>query len=93
MKAYEKDPVTGIVRHLDDRRKLPERVIVLENPEGGRFERRRQYSPSRVIDALAAILNDLTGETFGLSYNKATDPERDQALAGWRIYAGYLAGK
>ena len=38
----------------------------------------------RVVDALAAILNQITGQDFGFIYNGATDAERTKAIQGWR---------
>jgi len=55
----------------------------------GAFEAVRCYSPVLVVDALAALLNQLTGESFGLSYNEADDPERARAVKAWRIHGHY----
>ena len=55
----------------------------------GHFEAVRHYSPERVVDALAALLNQLVGERFGLAYNDPTDPQRHLEVACWRVYAHY----
>ena len=57
--------------------------------EGFYFEAARHYSPEQVVDALAAILNHLTGEHFGMSYNEATDRERSRTVRAWRVWACY----
>jgi hypothetical protein len=43
------------------------------------------------VDALAALLNQVTGESFGLSYNDPSDDEREHAVAAWQVYAQYVA--
>jgi len=84
------DAVPAIVARLDDRRPLPERSVSFANRSSGAFEGVRHYSPEQVVDALAALLNQLTGESFGLSYNRATDAERSHAVRAWRAYAQFL---
>jgi|RhiMetdeSRZDD1v2_1073273.scaffolds.fasta_scaffold37490_8 hypothetical protein len=48
--------VPFIIRHMDDRRRLPVQEIHLRNPPGY-WEGTRTYAPKGVVDALAAILN------------------------------------
>src|SRR5262249_16602884 len=50
--------VPFIIQRMDDRRKLPDPSISLENPPNA-FEGLRHYNPEKVVDALAAILNQL----------------------------------
>src|SRR5262249_52475565 len=56
--------VPFIIQRMDDRRKLTDPTISLENPPNA-FEGLRHYNPEEVVDALAAILNQLTGQNFG----------------------------
>jgi hypothetical protein len=78
--------VPAIILRMDDRRELAVQYIALENRSPDAFEGIRHYEPEVVIDVLAAILNQVTGESFGAIYNGASDRERKQTLAGWRIY-------
>lgn len=76
--------VPAIIKRMDDRRNLPDPTISLENKSPDAFEGLRHYGPKKVVDALAAILNQLTGEDFGSIYNGGTDQERTEAVKGWR---------
>jgi hypothetical protein len=78
--------VPAIIERMDDRRKLPEPRISLQNKSPDAFEGLRHYGPEKVVDALAAILNQITGKDFGFIYNGATDTERDKAVSGWRDF-------
>ncbi len=79
--------VPYIIKYMDDRRSLPYRYIALSNAGAkNSFEAIRQYTPEKVVDALAAILNQITGERFGTIYNGATENERDRSVAGWRAW-------
>jgi len=78
--------VPAIIKNMDDRRPLPVRYIALENKSPQAFEAIRQYRPERVVDALAAILNQVTGQHFGFIYNGASDVERAKTVAAWREY-------
>ena len=71
---------------LGDSRPLPTRYLRLENRAIDRFEKFRQYGPETVTDAVAAILNHITGQHFGSIYNGATPAERDKAVAAWREF-------
>ena len=57
--------VPAIIRRMDDRRRLPDPRISLRNKSPDAFEGIRHYGPTQVVDALAAILNQLTGQAFG----------------------------
>ena len=81
-----KRSVPFIIKYLDDRRPLIYRSIRLQNNPANQIESMRHYSPEKVVDALVAILNQLTGRRFGFIYNGATEAERDEAVAGWRNY-------
>jgi len=78
--------VPAIIRQMDDRRRLPDPRMALRNKMPDAFEAIRQYGPIEVVDALAAILNQLTGRDFGSIYNGATDDERNKAVQGWRHF-------
>lgn len=78
--------VPSIIRRMDDRRKLPVHYIALKNTAAGSFEAFRQYAPELVVDALAAILNQVTAQHFGFIYNGTTDAERTKTIQGWREF-------
>jgi hypothetical protein len=78
--------VPTIIERMDDRRKLPDPNISLRNKSPDAFESQRFYGPKEIVDALAAILNQITGRDFGSIYNGATDAERDKAVHGWRDF-------
>jgi len=82
--------VPTIIDLMDDRRSLPIRQIDLENRFPGAFEAYRHYGPEKVVDALEAILNQLTSMSFGTIYNGGTDDERARAVNGWRVYQDVL---
>ena len=81
--------VPAVISALSDRRPLAERHVMLENHARDAFEAYRQYGPELVVDALAAWLNQVTGESFGFIYNGASDAERNACVAGWRLYLRY----
>jgi hypothetical protein len=78
--------VPAIIARMDDRRDLPDQRISLVNKSPDAFEGRRHYGPEEVVDALAAILNQLTGQSFGFIYNGASDADRTKTVQGWREY-------
>ena len=79
--------VPYIILLMDNFKTLPIKSITLENKGENAFEGYRHYGPELVIDALAAILNQITGEDFGSIHNgDAAQEERILALNGWRIY-------
>jgi len=80
--------VPAIIARMDDRRRLPDPNIALKNKSRDAFEARRFYGPQQVVDALAAILNQMTGRDFGFIYNGATEAERARTVQGWRDYLG-----
>jgi hypothetical protein len=53
---------------MDDRRSLPDPRISLKNKSPQAFEGLRHYGPQEVVDALAAILNQITGQKFKLHH-------------------------
>jgi hypothetical protein len=80
--------VPAIIRHMDDRRKLPDTHISLRNKSPDAWESMRYYGVERVVDALNAILNQMTGETFGWvdehKDESTKDAERAKMVRGWR---------
>ena len=78
--------VPSIIKRMDDRRKLADPRISLMNKSPDAFEGMRHYGPELVVDALAAILNQVTGQDFGFIYNGASDAERAKAIKGWRDF-------
>lgn len=85
--------VPSVIPRMDDRRKLPRAGISLENRATDAFEGVRHYSPDVVVDALAAILNQITGEHFGFIYNGASEEERDATIKGWKRYLDRVGPK
>ena len=80
------DAVPAIADLMDDRRPLGVAHIVLSNSPGA-FEAQRIYGPKLVVDALAAILNQITGDDYGSIMDGASERQRRLAVNGWRIYA------
>jgi hypothetical protein len=78
--------VPAIIARMDDRQLLPDPRISLRNNWPTAFEGLRHYGPQKVVDALAAILNQLTGQDFGLIYNGGSDAARTDAIRGWRAF-------
>lgn len=78
--------VPAIIGRMDDRRSLPDPRISLRNKSPQAFEGIRHYGPQQVVDALAAILNQITGQNFGFIYNGANDEERTKTIQGWRNF-------
>lgn len=76
--------VPYLVGHLADSRPLPIRAISLTNKAPGAFEGLRDFAPETVHDALAAILNQLTGQSFGNVYNGASRETRQNNVLAWR---------
>jgi len=79
--------VPAIVERMDDRRSLPDPRISLRNKSPQALEGLRHYGPEKVVHALAAILNQITGQDFGFIYNGATDAERDKTVRWWRDFS------
>lgn len=90
MIALGPDAVPAIIMLMDDDRPLPDRAISLRNLSPDAFEGIRHYGPDVMVEALAAVLNQITGENFGFIYNGATPGERRASINGWRIYLDHL---
>ena len=80
------DAVPTIIALMDDRRRLAVPAISLVNKSPDAFEGMRHYGPELMVDALAAVLNQITGEHFGFIYNGASDAERRATVTAWRKY-------
>jgi hypothetical protein len=80
--------VPAIIQQMDDRRALPDKYISLRNKSPDAFESMRHYGVDKIVDALDAILNQMTGESFGNIdiHNDvpAQDAERAKVVRGWR---------
>lgn len=90
LEALGSPAVPAIVAHMDDRRSLRRGSISLANRAPGSFEGLRHYRPKLVVDALAAVLAQITGRSFGFIENGGTNEERQKVVAGWRVYAASL---
>lgn len=88
LEALGEAGVPAIVAQMDDRGLLAVRQITLANPPG-HFEGLRHYGPELVVDALDAILNQITG-FGGFVPNGGSERERQAAVAAWRAYAADL---
>src|SRR5690606_18683377 len=85
--------VPSMIALMDDYRKLGMPSMSLVNKSPKAFEARRQYRPQLVIDALAALLTQITQEDFGHPYASTfdvLDEERERTIAGWRVYLHHL---
>ena len=94
--------VPAIIRRMDDRRDMPVRGIAFANRSPNSFEGLRHYGVAKVVDCLDAVLNDITGESFGsidLSFGPhGPDPtrlrehnaQRSTSVAAWRGYLAHL---
>ena len=82
--------VPAIICQMDDRRELAVKGISLENKSPQAWEAFRHYSPELVVDVLEAILNQITGKSFGSIHNGGTEDERANTVNGWRIYLWHL---
>ena len=77
--------VPGMIMQMDDRRELPVKAISLRNSPNS-FEDFRHYGPEVVADAIAAILEQVTEESFGSMHNGASEAHRKTEIDAWRIY-------
>lgn len=82
--------VPAIICQMDDRRELAIKGISLENKSPQAWEAFRHYSPELVVDVLEAILNQITGKSFGEIHNGGSEEERVETVNGWQIYLWHL---
>lgn len=85
LEALGESGVPALIMFMDDRRELPVKEIQLRNGPGA-FESSRTYGPQVVADAIAAILNQVTGEDFGTIVNGGSERERRAVIEAWRVY-------
>jgi hypothetical protein len=78
--------VPAIIARMDDRRSLPDPRMALTNKSPDAFESRRFYGPEKLVDALDAILNQITGQIFGSISNGGTEAERARTVSAWRAF-------
>ncbi len=78
--------VPAMITHMGDRRELAVKHLQLENKSKDAWEAYRHYGPQVVVDALAAILNQITGESFGNIHNGGTEAERTKEHHGWLVW-------
>lgn len=88
--ALGDEAVPAIIMQMDDQRPLAASQISLVNKFPGAFEGIRHYGPDLIVEALAAVLNDITGENFGNIHNGGSAEARTKAVRGWRIYLDHL---
>ncbi len=86
LEALGSQAIPSIIMLMDDRRDLADPSISLRNDFPDAFEAFRHYGPEKVVDALAAILNQITGESFGTIYNGGTEQERANTIKAWRLF-------
>lgn len=86
LEALGEPAVPAIIMLMDDRRELPVKRISLVNKSPKAFEGIRHYGPKLVVDAMAAILNQITGEPFVTIVNGGSEEERRATVDGWRVY-------
>ncbi|EIZ79892.1 RDD domain-containing protein [Novosphingobium sp. Rr 2-17] len=93
LEALGEVAVPAIIAQMDDRRPLRTQAISLVNHAQDAFEGMRHYGPEQVVDGLDAVLNQVTGESFGSIVNGGSTRQRDAVVAGWKVFAADLACK
>ena len=93
LEALGTNAVPALILLMDDRRSFSLGTLALENKSKNAFEAFRQYGPKQIVDAVAAILNQITGESFGAIYSGGTETARAHEVEGWRIYLCHSKGK
>jgi hypothetical protein len=86
LEALSAEGVPYIVAHLGDARPLPVQQISLVNHPANAFEGLRHYGPKTVHDALAAILNQITGQSFEFVSNGSTPEQRATNKQQWQAW-------
>jgi hypothetical protein len=81
--------VPYIIMNMDDRRELPVKQISLVNKSPNAFEGIRHYGPKQVVDALSAILNQITGESFFSIHNGSSEEVRTEDVKAWKIWLNH----
>ena len=82
--------VPYIVKNMDVRKPLAITHMRLANKFPNAWEGYRTYRPRQVVDALAAILDQLTGKTMlagaDIFNGEGTSGDRDALIAAWKEY-------
>lgn len=91
LQALGPSAVRAIISQMDDRRPLRTQQLSLANRSPDAWETTRHYGPEQVVDGLDAVLNQMTGSSFGSIVNGGSDRERDAAVSAWRVYANDIA--
>jgi len=86
IKTLDKNSIPALIKYMNDRRELPIKHIQLPNKSKNAFEAYRHYSPQQVIDLIAAILNQMTGMSFGSIYNGGQNFQRQRVYHGWIVW-------
>ncbi len=81
-----RDAVPSLVLLMDDRKPVGRRALRLPNRDLPTSELYRWYKPELVVDAVAALLNEITGQTFGSIQNGATEHQRATTVSAWRTF-------
>jgi hypothetical protein len=85
LEALGEEAVPAIVAQMNDFRELPNSGMTLKNSPG-HWEAVRHYGPDKVVDAMAAILNQLTHQSYRAIYNGGSDRERKACIDAWRVH-------
>lgn len=86
LEALGDSAAPAIIAQMDTRTPLRFNEMTLVNLSPDAFEGLRHYGPELIVDALDAILNQLTGYS-GDIFNGGSERERRGAVEMWRIYA------
>jgi hypothetical protein len=86
------DAVPALVRHMDDRRLLPGRLVSLSCFGTGCFEAQTNYRPIAVVDLLAIVLDRITHESLGDIYNGGSEEQRRRTIEAWKVWLGRSLG-
>lgn len=92
LEALSPAAVPAIVAQMDDRRPLARREMRLVNHAPDAFEEWRTYGPELIVDALSAVLNQLTGIPAAAPiHNGGSDRERRAVVDAWRVHVAKMA--
>jgi len=88
LESYGENGVPYLVSHLGDMRPLGDKNMTLKNIviiDSKKTEQgQRMYSPEVVHDALAALLNQITGKSFEFVYNGSDPATRATNRKEWQ---------
>jgi hypothetical protein len=76
--------VPAIICQMNDFRQLPVQQFALNS--------QAVYRPRVVADALAVVLDEITGESFGRIYNGGSERERKVVVWGWSVWLAKSVG-